>query len=94
MKIELRHEMHPGPVVDYIVTGKGIGNQDLAVQQTASDSAYNRTNRVYWSGKGKDREGHWNTNVATGLIITAIVVNIDNDGEVISEVSDPIEFTV
>ena len=36
-----------------------------------------RTNRVYWSGKGQDKAGHWNLSVQGGAECFAVVVDLD-----------------
>jgi hypothetical protein len=66
-------------VVDYVVAGKGAGNMDLAVShQCFSDGALVQdwTNRLYWSGNGANKEGHWNTHVEGGNECFAVVVDV------------------
>ena len=66
-------------VVDYTVPSKGAGNMDLAVSHECfSDSQLVQTwtNRLYWSGKGADKAGHWNIRVQGGNECFAVVVDL------------------
>jgi hypothetical protein len=66
-------------VVDYTVPSKGAGNIDLAVSHECfSDGQLVQewTNRLYWSGKGADKAGHWNIPVQGGNECFAAVVDL------------------
>ena len=79
-------------VVDYIVEAKGGGNIDFAVKHECvvdGEVIQSRTNRVYWSGKGQDRAGHWNLRVPRGGTCTAVVIDLDAGK---AELTDPVEY--
>jgi len=66
-------------VVDYTVPSKGAGNMDLAVSHECSSDGQlvqEWTNRLYWSGKGADKTGHWNIPVQGGNECFAVVVDL------------------
>jgi hypothetical protein len=67
-------------VVDYTVPSKGAGSMDLAVRHECfldGVLVQSRTNRLYWSGKGADKAGHWNIQVQGGTECFAVVVDVD-----------------
>ena len=92
--------------VDYIVQSKG-GSMDLAVSHECTmdgEVVQSRINRVYWSGKGQDKEGHWNLQVPAGAECTGVAVDLDQssgtDGTAsvtssgYMEVSSPVSYAV
>jgi hypothetical protein len=108
-KVELSYELYSFDdgtfVVDYTVPGKGVGNMDLAVShECVSDGQVVQawTNRLYWSGKGADKAGHWNTQVQSGNECSAVVVDLDQpDSGALrlassgyAEVSPPVHYVV
>ena len=91
--------------VDYIFSAKG-GSMDLAVSHECSidgELVQSRTNRVYWSGNGKDKEGHWNLAVPAGADCTAVAIDLDQTdggGSIATtssgymQVSPPVSYSV
>ena len=66
-------------VVDYTVQSKGGGGMDLAVSHecfSGGELVQAWTNRLYWSGSGASKTGHWNTQVEGGNECFAVVVDV------------------
>jgi hypothetical protein len=92
-------------VVDYMVQSKGGGGMDLAVSHecfSGDQLVQAWTNRLYWSGNGANKTGHWNTQVEGGNECFAVVVDLDQpaSGEVsltsfgYAEVSPVVRYVV
>ncbi len=99
MKIEFSKQLFVSDddawVVDYIVVAKGVGKTDIAIKHMDVNGSLIRANRVYWSGKGKDRAGHWDLRVGKGESYQAVVIDLDHGSEQdAEEISDTISYTV
>ena len=92
-------------VVDYIVQSKGGGGMDLAVSHecfSGGEPVQAWTNRLYWSGSGANKTGHWNTQVEGGNECFAVVVDISQPNSGVGnvrtsgfvEVSAPVSYVV
>jgi hypothetical protein len=83
-QVGLSHELYSFAdgtfVVDYIVPSKGAGKMDLAVSHqcfSGDELVQDWTNRLYWSGKGSNKAGHWNTQVEGGNECVAVVIDLN-----------------
>jgi hypothetical protein len=95
LSVKLYENINGEFVADYIVPVKGVtGAMDLAIEHKCFvDGVLFQlgTSRLYWSGKGKDKEGHWNLDVPADSECTGVVIDLDNNR---IEVSDPISYLV
>jgi hypothetical protein len=92
-------------VVDYTVQSKGGGGMDLAVSHecfSGGELVQAWTNRLYWSGSGANKTGHWNTQVEGGNACFAVVVDVSQPSSGVGnlrtsgfmEVSAPVSYVV